>query len=39
LTISPIQNIFKNAKNSHAEPKKIAVKVFGEKTRTEEIDA
>jgi hypothetical protein len=38
-TPSPIQYIFKKAKNSHAEPKKIAVKVYGEKTRTEEIDA
>ena len=35
-TSSPIENIFKN---SHAEPKNIAVKEFGEKTRTEEIDA
>jgi predicted secreted protein len=35
-TTSPIQNI---SKNSHAEPKKIAVKVFGETTRTEEINA
>ena len=35
LTSSPIENIFKN---SHAEPKKNAVKVFRERARTEETD-
>jgi hypothetical protein len=37
-TLSPLRNILMKIKNNHAEPKKIAVKVFGERTRTEETD-
>ena len=37
-TLSPLQNILKNVKNNHAESKKIAVKVFGERARTKETD-
>ena len=37
-TLSPLQNILKNVKNNHAEPKKTDVKVFGERARTEETD-
>ena len=37
-TLSPLQNILKKVKNNHAESKKIGVKVFGERARTEETD-